>query len=190
MSQKKDDPIKNKAQRAAKIKSDVSSIQEEINQSLAEGSAGVKRKAKLKSSIKIALWGIGLLFILWAYNWLFTAKKGGMGFGLCKVFLELQVQYPPELRLSYVRPLSSTMRIWYVQRDAFGQTRFDAMDCKFMKDPERGMILDKVSINRREMDPDIITKFNMSIPAIMAYPPDLTYPQGLPDSIKQLKLSK
>lgn len=169
---------------------DTLSVAEEIQQSLSKGSAGDKRKAVFKKRLKIALSIVGIFFAIWAYKWLFTGKSGGTGFGLCRVFLELQVRYPQELRLSYVRPLSRTMRIWYVEHDAFGQTRYDAMDCTFKKDPQRGLILDKVTINRREMDPDIIARFNTSIPAVTAYPPDLTYPKGLPDNLRALKLKK
>lgn len=166
------------------------SVEEEIRQSIAQGSAGDKRKATLKGRMKMGLWIIGILGAFWLYGWLFEGKKGGTGFALCRTFLELQVRYPQELRLSHVRSLSRTLRIWYVERDAFGQTRYDAMDCTFKNDPQRGMLLDKVTVNRREMDPAIIDRFNISIPAVMAYPPDLTYPAGLPDSLRALRLGK
>jgi hypothetical protein len=165
-------------------------IEDTIRESLAQGSAGQHRKKALKGYMKAALAIIGVLFLIWFYNWLFEGRKGGTGFALCRTFLELQVRYPQELRLSYVRPMSRTLRIWYTEHDAFGQTRYDAMDCTFKQDPERGMMLDKVTINRREMDPDIIDRFNKSIPAVMAYPPDLTYPAGLPDNLRKLRLNQ
>lgn len=163
------------------------SLDDSIKDSLAQGKAGEKRKASRKRNIKIGLWIVGVIFAFWAYDALFSLKKGGTGFGLCKVFIELHVQYPTELRYSYVLPMSRTMRIWYVQHDAFGQTRFDKMDCTFRPDDTYGMALEKVTINRREMEPSALEAFNKTIPAIMAYPPDLTYPQGLPDNLRLLK---
>ena len=174
----------------AKSKPEVITIDDGIKASLRQGLAGQKRKSRLKKSLKIGAWIFGSLFLIWAYDALFSYKKGGTGFGLCKVFIELNTRYPIELRYSYVQPMSNTMRIWYVARDAYGQTAFDKMDCTFRPDDTYGMALERVTINRKEMDPAIIEKFNKSIPAILAYPPDLTYPQGLPDNIKNLKLSK
>jgi hypothetical protein len=160
------------------------SLDSQIKQSLAKGKLGDRNAQKRKKIIRIFAIFAGVLFLYWAYIALFTYPKGGMKFGVCKVFLELQVQYPRELRLSYVEPFSKFTRIWYVQHDAYGQSRFDAMDCYYKED---GSGLDRVEINRRQVDPVTIEKFNASIPAILAYPPDLTYPVGLPDNVKELK---
>ena len=167
----------------AKTKSP-NTIDDQVKASIAGGKLKDRRAKKRKMMFRAGGFVLLVAFLYWAYIALFTYQKGGMGYGICKVFLELHVQYPTELRLSYADILSRRMRIWYAQHDSYGQTRFDAMDCYFQKD---NLILEKVTINRREVDPAIVARFNKSIPTLFSYPPDLTYPMGLPDDIKELK---
>lgn len=158
-----------------------------IKRSIKSGKAGAKAKKQKSLGIKVGgvlAFGVFLYYFL---SWGFATGTGGMGFGICKVFLEQQVQYPLELKLSSVSNYSNRIRIWYLQHDSFGQTRFDAMDCYFNQDSNGYLSLDKVTVNRREVDPELISKFNPTISAIYAYPPDLSYPKGLPDNLRELK---
>lgn len=169
---------------------DKAALNKEIKQSLSEGRLGKRQKNQRKLLLRVVI-GVAVAGILyWAYTTLFTYQKGAMTFGLCKVFLELQVEYPPELHLSYATPFSKTVRLSYVSHDSYGQVQSSMMDCVYKQDPKRGILLDKVLVNRRQVDPEIIEKFNATIPTIYAFPPDLTYPLGLPDNIRALKGDK
>ena len=129
----------------------------------------------------IALLGYGIYL-------LFVPYKGTMAFGICKVFLELNTQYPQTLRLSTVEELGMSVRIWYTQTDSFGEYRLEPLQCYFKPDDTYGFILDKVTLSRREVDPLLVSEFNKSIPTILAHPPDLTLPIPLPDSLQDLQI--
>ena len=49
-----------------------------------------------------------------------------------------------------------------------------------------GLMIEKVFFNRREVDSDIIKKFNISIPSIIAAEPDLTLPPPAEDMLEGL----
>lgn len=142
------------------------------------------KKRRLKFGVilsVIALLGYGIYF-------LFIPYQGTMAFGICKVFLELNTQYPKTMRLSTVEELGMSVRIWYTQIDSFGEYRLEPLQCYFKPDDTSGFILDKVTLNRREVDPLLVSEFNKSIPTILAYPPDLTLPVPLPDSLQDLQI--
>ena len=106
-----------------------------------------------------------------------------MAFGICKVFLELNVRYPNTLRINTVEEIGTFVRIWYTQTDSFGEYRMEPIQCYYKPDEKLGFILDKVTVRRREVDPEKVNRFNKTIPIILQYPPDLTLPTPLPDSL-------
>lgn len=174
----------NKQAEKRQIEEHLRTVDDDIRETLSQGKLKDKKARQRKLVIRIISTIAGGLFLWWAYIALFTYGKSSMAYGVCKVFLEQQVEYPLELRYSSVQDFAQMVRIWYVQHDSFGSTRFEMIDCYFKKD---GSGLDKVEINRRQLENSLIESFNKSIPAIMAYPPDLTYPPGLPSNIKALK---
>jgi hypothetical protein len=160
----------------------------EIDALIANSALEEKKKLKRKKTFKLGVYGgIGLLLALGCW-YLFAPFKGGMAFGICKVFLELSVQYPEMLKLSTVEEMEDSVRIWYTQLDSFGQYRMEPIQCFFKNDETQGTILSKVMVRRREVDPAIVDKFNKSIPTILANPPDLTLPTPLPDSLRSLQI--
>ena len=160
----------------------------------ADDEGGTKRLsekdlAKRKKIFKFGLMGIGATLFIWLLFWLFKPYQGPLTFGVCKVFLEQNVQYPQTLRLSQVEEINDFIRIWYAQTDGFGEYRMDNIRCTFEADDQIGFRLKKVSFNRRDVDPDKVDAFNRSLPVVFAYPPDLTYPRRIPDSLKDLQLN-
>ncbi len=129
------------------------------------------------------------VFAFFFLIWLVTKPfKGGPTFGVCKTFLELYVEYPQELMLSKVEDFGAELRIWYTSLDPYGEYNLDYMQCFFRADEKTGFALEKVMVNRRDVDQEIVDRFNPSIPAILAYPPDLTYPRALGDDLESLRL--
>ena len=138
-----------------------------------------------------------LVFITIAYTQFTKPRLGSQEYALCRVFLELNVTYPDYLRLASVREYwdddgNRISRIWYAQLDAFGQNRMERIQCYYRptenytrENPE--IYLDRITIDRREIDRKKVADFNALIPALRTGYLNLELPKGLPDSIGQLK---
>lgn len=164
-----------------------SAAEKDIDAALAGSVLGRRKRESRKKLFKMGLWLIGLLLFAYLLYWLFAPFKGSKFFGVCKVFLELTVQYPQELHLSQVNEFGESVRIWYSRLDAFGEYRMEAIQCHFKPDPAYGYRLDRVTINRRDYDTAAVERFNASLPVVLQNLPDLTLPQDFPDNIGALK---
>lgn len=142
-----------------------------------------KALAKRKKNFRLAVIAIAVVVVGYLGHLLFKPFEAGMDFGFCRVFLEQYVQYPTELELSEVEERRDFIRIWYMHTDSFGQDRMDNIECYHGKDPQRGYYISKIRVNRREIDPERVKLFNTSLPTIVAYPPDLTYPRRFRDAL-------
>ncbi len=160
----------------------------EIEAAVSQSSVqGEKKKLRKKQIKRGGIGTLALLFIYWVYT-LFIPYEGTMAFGICKVFLELNVRYPNTLRISTVEETGTSVRIWYTQTDSFGEYRMEPIQCYFKPDEKYGFILEKITIRRREVDPQRIENFNRILPVIFKYPPDLMLPTPLPDSLDGLQI--
>lgn len=168
----------------------------EIDTALMQGKLSVKRKAKKKLFIQLGVAGIVVALVFWIASIAFTPAQAGMPFGICKVYLENTVRFPQELRLTTVedlRPRGSGgdslggVRIWYMQVGSFGEHRMENIECYFKPDETLGAAIDKIIINRREVDSRKVDAFNKVLPIIIANPPDLAYPPPWADSIEDLQ---
>jgi len=79
---------------------------------------------------------------------LFKPFQGSMLFGICKVFLEQQVQFPHTLRLSVAQEFQQSARIWYSHVDAFGAYRLEPMECFYIPDEVTGAKFEYVTVGR------------------------------------------
>jgi len=163
-------------------------VEEQIDAALASSSVQVKRKKERKKQFRQGAIVVGVL-TLGGLVWLgLQPYQASMSYGICKVFLEGMVRYPQYLRLSTVEEFDMSVRIWYTQLDSFGATRMEPIQCYYKADEVRGTIVDKVTVNRRDVDPRVVDSFNRALPAILGYPPDLTVPSALPDSLQDLQI--
>jgi len=160
---------------------------DEIEAALAQGKLAAAQKEKRKKTFKLGLGLVGIGLIFWLYNWLFSPYKAGITYGICKIFLELNVQFPRDLRISTVEDMGESVRIWYTQIDAFGEYRMENIQCYYRADEVTGAAIDKITINRREIDPARVEAFNKVLPVILQSPPDLTIPYPLPNSLEGLQ---
>lgn len=165
-----------------------SEAEKEIEQALADNSLDAARRVLRVRRFKQSLALIVIALLGYGIYWLFMPYKGGMAYGLCKVFLELNIRYPQTIRYSTVEEFDSSVRIWYTQVDSFGEYRLEPIQCFFKPDDQYGSVFEKVTINRRLVDQEIVDDFNKTLPILFAYPPDLTAPTPLPDSLKDLQI--
>ncbi|HBR68961.1 MAG TPA: hypothetical protein DEA55_06255 [Rhodospirillaceae bacterium] len=155
-----------------------------------------RRAYKRRQSRKWMIIG-GVATLLSGVTWaLFIPYKGPITYGACKVFLENYVLYPQSVRISTVDDYGASVRIWFTYLDSFGEFKLEPMQCffKMTTDDDKkkygnvSFIMEKATINRREIGPDIIERFNYSILGIVASPPDLSLPTPIPDSLEDLQV--
>ncbi|MCB1530349.1 MAG: hypothetical protein H6853_01135 [Rhodospirillales bacterium] len=137
---------------------------------------------------RVALAGIAAFVLLIILLSLFSCDppKGSILYGVCGAFLEQNVAYPETIRHESVEQYPRATRINFTSIDAFGQYKMEMIECSFTQDDAGGLMIEKVFFNRREVDSDIIKKFNISIPSIIAAEPDLTLPPPAEDMLEGL----
>jgi hypothetical protein len=153
-----------------------------------------KALQKKKKRNRMFMLGGAVLF-MGAMYYLFKPFEGGITYGICKTFLELYVQNPRSLRLSTVDDFGDNVRIWFTQVDSFGEYRMEPIQCYFRystdadkkKYGEVSVVLDKVTVSRRELDPELVARFNPAIIGIIQNPPSLILPTALDDSLEDLQ---
>lgn len=162
-------------------------VEEQIDAALATSALHTQKQQQKKKRFKYAI--IAGVIALLSYGIYYGLKpfEGGMAYGVCRVFLENYVRFPGFLRLSTVEEFENSVRIWYTQVDSFGEYRMEPIQCYYKQDEERGTLLDRVLVNRREVDPKLVENFNRSIPAVVNMELDLVLPSPLPDSLEDLQ---
>lgn len=145
----------------------------------------LKKRQRLKQSLIFGF--IGLFG--WGLYYLFAPFTGGLSYGICKTYLELNVPYPQTLLLSeVVVTRNGSVRIWYTHIDAFGSYRLDSFQCTFAVDEQtKASYIAEVKIGKMNIDPIEVERFNVSIPYLVANPPDLTLPVPIPDSLESIE---
>ncbi len=138
----------------------------------------------IKKFKQIGYGALGIIFliaVLVIYS--FQPKKGPMAYGICSTFLELTTPYPHTINHTGLEGSKTSVRIYFTNIDPFGEFKLEMMECKFGPDEKMGMKLIDVLRNRRPVDADVVRKFNMTLPTIMASDPYVVLP---PDWKNQL----
>ncbi len=137
--------------------------------------ANKKKKFNLKykfqeKHIFYAVGGVVLLFVILG---LFSCqpKKGNMAYGICSTFLELNTPYPQTLRYTDLAVSGTAVRIYFTSIDPFGQYQQEMIECTYGPDEKVGLRLNQVTRNRRPVDPEIVRKFNETLPAVIKSDP-------------------
>lgn len=165
-----------------------SETDDEIEAALAGSTVRAKYVKKKKRTVRKIGTLISAVILVYGIYLLFKPFQAPLTYGVCRVFLELNVQFPDTLRLSTAEQIGNTMRIWYTQIDAFGQYRMESIQCRFERDEKMGVRVEKILINRREVPPEKIQAFNRVLPLIIANPPNLDYPAPIPDALKDVQI--
>jgi hypothetical protein len=143
--------------------------------------AGKEKKSRLRYYIGIPL---GLLVMLYIYGNM--PIKGTIKYGICKVFIEQRTLYPEELRFLSLLERPNDVRVEYTFVNEFGETQLNTVTCVYRADPNTTLALSDVIINRRKVDAEELDKFNQTIPAILAYPPNTNIPGFSSDDLMDL----
>jgi hypothetical protein len=131
-----------------------------------------------RKNTKQIMYGAGavvlLLLVLMVYSC--QPKKGSMAFGICSTFLELNTPYPETLNYTELEGSRTAVRIYFTNIDPFGEYKLEMIECTFGPDEKMGMKLVEIKRNRQPVDPQLVRKFNMTLPTIMASDPYLVLP--------------
>lgn len=146
-----------------------------------------KKKKLRKKRFRQGILAIIAGFFVYVGYWLFKPYEFGMEYGVCKTFIELNVPYPTTIYYSEIIPFGNSIRIWYSYSDTFGKFRLEPVQCFFGAHEQFGMGVTRITVGRREVDPEIVARFNNSLSAIFAYPPELVWPAPLPNDPANLQ---
>ena len=138
---------------------------------------------KRKRYLRIGGGAVALLLVIFIWA-LLLPRSGTIHYGICKVFAERYITFPFTMRVLDVEYFGLTVRVYATHIDASGQYRYDQFLCEF---DNQNLDIKEAQINRKKVDPLIVTDFNKGLDAILLNPPDLTLPPRLSDlSIKEL----
>lgn len=151
------------------------------------------QKAALRSFVikhKIKLGSVlAAIVLLFGFLWYGSQPlKGPAYVGLCRAFVELQLNYPETMRLMQYEYFDRGHRLFYTYTDPFGEYRSSMAECKFSVTPYGSLIADSIKIDRRDVDLKKREEFNKTIPIIMAYGPNMIVPFPPKGSLEELKI--
>lgn len=169
-------------------------VAEALEQSKLAEAQRIRKKKTIFRSSGLAVFA---LFSYWVYT-LFIPYQGVQPFGICRTFLELNVQYPDTLKLRETETFNSRIRIWFSHIDGYGQYKLQQIECMYKADDNLPYVLDSVLISNKlvnperrelfEVDIDKVRLFNKSVmPWIINYEMDLTLPWPVPNAISELQ---
>lgn len=145
---------------------------------------------KPKKSQKKRNIAIGVVFALFVLMYMVYVPQATIHYGVCKTYIELNEPYPEKLRYINLEDMGDVTRVYYRRTDPFGIVSINFIDCKFkVEDGTVTPYLSSVDINGKYRtyqaeEPARIDRFNVSIPAIIASHPDLSWPYFPLDDVK------
>lgn len=153
-----------------------------------EGDEPVKKKKKRKlikiSWKKATLFTVlGLFGLLWYWGSQPIYIVGSQLFGVCRTYIELNVQYPGDLRFIDLRERPPEITVEYMTIDSFGQHIAHRGVCMFKRDENQQIVLDYYRLKRGEKerewlfrieDPEKVRRFNLTVPFLLQQPMNLT----------------
>lgn len=151
------------------------------------GASGKSKKANGKKKFKkyaiLTAMGLVSLVVVWA----FQPIKGTINFGICKVFVEQSVRYPSEMTVVSLLERPTDVRMEYTIINEFGDYAVHSATCVFTQNQNGQTVLKGVLMDRQKVDPKKVAIFNLTIPLILANPPDLVAPLPIKEEILDLK---
>lgn len=149
--------------------------------------AALAKKKKLAQRTKISAGVFAFLFIIFII-WAATQPRyGTMYFGVCKVFIEQQLFFPDSMRVRDLRPIIGgsdvSFRMWVTYIGESGRYHYRSFECTFKG---RDLELRRVTQELRPYDEELIEQFNLSLPAILAHPPNLELPPFMDGPLESL----
>lgn len=155
--------------------------------------ANTPKKAKKFTWKKGVAIFVGLIVTIFLFMWFFP-YYGTIRYGICRTYIELHEPYPQSIQYvdAYEESYYDNVTISYKKTDPFGLEALNEMVCTFETKEDGSILLKSVDINGKKRkypqeDPELIKKFNQTIPAIRAYPPSLIMPYITSTDIKDYR---
>ena len=181
--QKEEKPVKSTAKKA----DDKKTVNKDKNKS--------KNKKNNNLTIQLIKYGIlGILvFVMLVSGFLwyvyYGPRWGTMHYGVCKVFTEKYIDFPPTMKIREVEYYRMNARVFTSHIDAAGQFNYNVIECTFGK--PGSMEITRVRVDRKiisdvspdldpneHINPEILKGFNTGLNAILLNPPDLLIPRS------------
>ncbi len=161
---------------------------------MAEETKKKKTKKKKKKSLEVKIsWkkiGIGLAVFFIGGLYYFGIQPiiitGSQYFGVCRTYVELNVQFPSELRFIDVRERikkeGMLVEVEYMTYDSYGQHLANRGSCFFKRNEQQQVYLDSFRLKRGVSarkylfaieDPEKIKSFNNTVPFLLTSTIDL-----------------
>jgi hypothetical protein len=141
-----------------------------------------------KKGWKLKVFGV-VAFLVGLFVWYgFQPLQGTIHVGICRTFAELQLEYPPTMKVIQADAFDRSQRVYYTYLNEYGQQRSDVIDCRFAREftvPD--YTIERITVNRVPVAAEKVKKFNQSLPAIIAGHPDLVIPFPADNDLKKLK---
>ncbi|MBL4588682.1 MAG: hypothetical protein JKY11_01200 [Alphaproteobacteria bacterium] len=145
-----------------------------------------KKKRKKRKPInkkKVGFWSFAVLIgLMYYWGTMPIYIQGSQLFGVCRVYIELNVQYPSELRFVDIRERGAEVTVEYITYDSFGQHIAHRAVCQYKRDENQQIVLDyfrlKRGTNDRDFlfameDPERVASFNKTVPFLSQQPLNL-----------------
>lgn len=146
-----------------------------------------QKAAKKASNRKLIIGGVVVVLALVIYIGA-QPLKGSIRYGICQVFIEQTLTYPPEMQMVSVLERGNEVRLEYSYMNEFGHYMIGAANCMFRQDPAAGYeVISDLTLNRQKVPAARLAIFNTTIPYIMAHPPSLVLPPRMPMNLRDLR---
>lgn len=140
------------------------------------------QRRKRRKIQKMIAGGVLLLLVLFIWYGI-QPFRGNMDYGICRTFAELRAGHPETMRIISYENYGSSWKIFYSYIGEYGEQKSNFIDCTFTNDPVRGhRIMKEVKINRIPVEKELLDRFNLSIPGVIAGKPDLVIPAPLSET--------
>lgn len=144
-----------------------------------------KREERKKSNLRYYI-GIPAVLIAGVIAFGLMPLTGTMKYGICRTFIEKRYTYPIYMDIISVLEREADVRIEYTVVNEFGDTMFHTITCTYRPDPASTMALASVILDRQKIAQTELDAFNRTIPAVLAYPPDLRVPMPMTEDLMNL----
>lgn len=135
----------------------------------------LKKARKRKKLKKIAIGVLAVFIFLFWYG--SQPLKAGREYGVCRTFVELNIPYPTTFKITEFDKYGPSLRLFFTYTDEFGATRSQMIECLIKPDPVKGLVAEKISIDREPIPEQKLADFNASIPGILQTEMDLRVPR-------------
>lgn len=141
------------------------------------------RQTQIVTGIIAAVIILGVFFL----PGFFEVPKGTWRYGVCKAFIERNLQYPSTGDVLVAVESSESSTIYVSKRNAFGDETLQLYECSYGRDEQGRLIMKQVLVNDEPFDPAIVEAFSKTIPSVMSAEMDLELPQGFSLDITKFK---